>query len=1398
MQDNNEDSQRRSELIAIEKMKNEYRSILKNKKEDVNNSLIYAFYKSPEEFFSQYNNSLKNTCYFDICGNSIFMHYFYILYKDHCSTKNTSPKNLTSKNYINVYQNNFIKFFKEHKNNLIPFNLEIYKETSLHKIARYHDKTFFLKILKELHTSGILNDDLIKVKNIEEKTCCDYIFEEIENKYEYFLLKDMKNYSLFKNFVLLIKQKYYLSIFDPLSNETKALLNNFINKRTYDIIKKPDFESMYLNIENILKNEREINPISGFIYDPFNSVINYLNVLFDFCKAKSDYDKLFHLVVMIELIKEMKTFQLNKKEKNISLSHICIFDHMNYIFRKIKSSNGIKYCHQIIEKVFKNIIKNKSEEDAINIITFGEKFDIEIFGKSGKSFINSVILNSYLNFEDKITIISKLNEVTGGLAELEIFEIFPIYFFFKDSKQYNNDIIKMYDSNKNFAKLFRDFGIICYIYEYLMDLFGKDKNSLEKYVKLFDDFLLENNIWQIESYKMNYNLSIAQAKTILEKIKLYLEKKYENIEEKTIKEDKKYIYDYFPSIKIYKKDIENKIQLGFLLKDKDLCEAIVSDIFQRENNDDDRILAIKILFSFKYDFCNLIDKNSDTIKNCIKDNNNDITEYLLSLDTLDHNSNLDLQYKLISRLIKFGIYLNLKEDKKQCYIHLFKFRSLKQNNILKLSLTLKRDLFYKKKILPLESFSYSVTKYLVEKWDKPLKSFYITNNVLNNIEYYCILIIDNLQTFAEQKNAITFFFEEFILLLNPEIKDMVFYYKNICFDYMYTINSLEEETEEKENEKKEKEKEKEKEKISKYSNYFFLMMVLIHIKIKYGDYNPVRLFNISKYFNCPKKIFMSYVDCLHENLTKKEIIDHFLLSKSYLYHDLVLDKDYIGSNLHELYQKNKISRHFNSDNSLYENDKDIEYFLLSKSFSNQDIIYDKNYICLNFYKLKQKNHSFIFNSGLNIIPYLKLHLIPENNEEYIDSIIDIIVSQNIHFLEFLTEDYRTITSNQLRTIIYLLKSISKRCFIKYEDVYDDGKYEFISMNKGIKNNKINIFMNLYNLFKVLKALKITLYDCIKDNFFFMGETVSLFLDLITEKYECKKEMEDQIDFTFINNEMIKFLISFYKFCKDIEKKNKIKFKFSDKRFFIMIWKYFYYKLKILNDKSQLLLEYDFVTKVISDTKDEESNESNDFIELEFFSHINDEFKFKYEYNLNSSNTFDDTHKHRYQFLKDCRFHSFFYKKRNKIMDLIVEKIPEKFIDASNILASFCKQYNFIYEVNKLKKKNSEILIDYLLKAFSILISGERIDGYYYYKRFLIKNIINSVNNIQNINFDKNLDESDIFIDKSYSIKLLNYSFSNEKMKNLITKISDKYCEGKNDILFLEILKENITNEYVFN
>ena len=60
------------------------------------------------------------------------------------------------------------------------------------------------------------------------------------------------------------------------------------------------------------------------------------------------------------------------------------------------------------------------------------------------------------------------------------------------------------------------------------------------------------------------------------------------------------------------------------------------------------ILALKILFSFKYGFCDFIDKNSEEIIKCINNNKDIISYYLLSLDILENNSNIDLQYKIIS------------------------------------------------------------------------------------------------------------------------------------------------------------------------------------------------------------------------------------------------------------------------------------------------------------------------------------------------------------------------------------------------------------------------------------------------------------------------------------------------------------------------------------------------------------------------------------------------------------------------------------------------------------------------------------------------------------------------------------------------------------------------------
>ena len=319
------------------------------------------------------------------------------------------------------------------------------------------------------------------------------------------------------------------------------------------------------------------------------------------------------------------------------------------------------------------------------------------------------------------------------------------------------------------------------------------------------------------------------------------------------------------------------------------------------------------------------------------------------------------------------------------------------------------------------------------------------------------------QLLSNKKKLLIFFFEEFILLLNPEMKDRLKYYQQICFDYMYKINS--QPKEEEEEEEVSSPSKKYKPKIIK--NSLFLLMVLIHIKIRYGDYNPVILFNISKRLDCSKEIFMSYVDCLHENLPKKEIIDNFLLLKTNLSHDLEFNSNY--------------------------------------------------YVSYYFYKLQKRNHSFLFKSGLNIIPHLKLHLIRENDKENIFYLIDAIISKKVYFLDFLKEDYRSITEDALKSAIKLLKSISKICFNKCKEKeknVNNKRYEFTSIYKD--ENKINVFKNLCKLFKVLNSLNITFYDCISDNFFFIGETVILFIDVLLD--ESIKDSKEQIEIDFVNND----------------------------------------------------------------------------------------------------------------------------------------------------------------------------------------------------------------------------------------------------------------------------------------
>ena len=207
----------------LEKFIKECKKKMRIRKKPINNIIINYFYESPQKFFTQYKKSLKYSSYFDICGNSFFIHYFYFLYEEYKFNKRKFSKNDLINNRIlsniNIYLNNFDQFFEDNKKYLLIKDL--HNETSLHKIAKFNDKAFFIKIFLKLNQLGILNDNLLSIKNINNETCCDYIFEEIKNKYEYYIYKNEHVYNLLKNFITIIKINYYTSIFQPLSIEMK-------------------------------------------------------------------------------------------------------------------------------------------------------------------------------------------------------------------------------------------------------------------------------------------------------------------------------------------------------------------------------------------------------------------------------------------------------------------------------------------------------------------------------------------------------------------------------------------------------------------------------------------------------------------------------------------------------------------------------------------------------------------------------------------------------------------------------------------------------------------------------------------------------------------------------------------------------------------------------------------------------------------------------------------------------------------------------------------------------------------------------------------------------------------------------------------------------------------------
>jgi hypothetical protein len=153
-----------------------------------------------------------------------------------------------------------------------------------------------------------------------------------------------------------------------------------------------------------------------------------------------------------------------------------------------------------------------------------------------------------------------------------------------------------------------------------------------------------------------------------------------------------------------------------------------------------------------------------------------------------------------------------------------------------------------------------------------------------------------------------------------------------------------------------------------------------------------------------------------------------------------------------------------------------------------------------------------------------------------------------------------------------------------------------------------------------------------------------------------------------------------------------------------------------------------------------------------------------------------------------------------ILEILLEKAPDLFQETVDIFRKYVKKNYIYYETNLLIKKMPTIALKYLLETLTFI--NTTADGNIYpkdrIKVFIVKHIILLVNDISQIKNEINKDEKEIFMDKTFSMNLFRYSFDDKKIEGIINIIKNLYFEDKSELLFMDIIKDNITNKHAFD
>ena len=1103
---NEKENKSEKEMIKIIQQKRlEFLNYLKKSKPKlIPNKIIQMFYENPLIFFNNYKTYLKNTSYFDECGFSIFNHYFYILFENKEKNKE-------------IYEKNFSEFFTEYKDALLI--QDYFLDTPLHKIVKLNNKKNFLKICEKFNEIGILNEKLLKIKNKDNLSCIDYIINNIRINYLSLIIKNEHiSYKLIINYYLNNAEMEY----------EKIILKSFEDGFDFIYIK---FNEIKLeNIIYIFNNKKGY--FYSIIYYFAKQGINFINFFYEICEKGNDYDKLFNLI---------KNYLIEKNE-----FEDYIYEHTSYVLRKMnstnkKGNNEIKYGINLLQFIIDEKIKNKNEKD-MNIILLNRKIVNKKKKISTKIFkeglIYNLMYNPNLSFKKKSEIfllfkkLTNFNIILQELSNEEFIQFYNFLEFIENNEINKKNIINIYNTNVCFKNILSRFNEYKKIYQTIIELCRESDNKkyYEEFIKLANDLIIR----KIPFYIKYYYLSNSEKKInkILKIFLSYIERDYE----------------INPNNNLLNYNLIN----NFLSNENfTLCmlKNIIKNSFEKNY-----FYYLEIIFNSEFNLTHFIQEYNNDIKLSLDKIN---FEGNIKSIKLTKKINLKNIFELIPILQEYPLDYKLTTSNKELYSYQISNKiSIKYFYTFLYFTDCSKDLNFlsqtKKFIIyDVKNMIKNNLIFFLNDWDKPFVYDEFINIVEKNILFFCkLLIIDN--SLKEENYLKINFFFEFLYELKPELKQNFSNYQTMILNYI-------------DNNKNEE-----------YLGFidqntiwnFYLMIILMYIKFKYGNYNPEILFIFLDYYKQYNKIFLLFIKCLKENSKEyRNIINHFFIG------DFIRNK----KNINYLNEKLK----FNNEKKY--KTKRI-YFLLDNV-----IFFFNNYLG----DLNEINYSLVYNYIISIlteygkynkekeclIPYIMLNI--GKNEKIINLILGKITSYEINLYDFIKVEYDIKNENKFRKFIYIFIQTAKKMNLEPKFIFSSNSNTFHLYRDPYYFPKGFLIKNAYQFFSSLKKKMINLYDCIYKNPNFIKQTIDLFFSLLCVYDSCKGKNgieSDDKTLSFIAEEIYEFILKF------IYSNNKLK-----KTILSTLWendtrkiflKIFHERILKLSDKNKIKYEYEKLIELL--------------------------------------------------------------------------------------------------------------------------------------------------------------------------------------------------------------------------